>query len=74
LKLSKLVAPVVMKILSLTLSWKLVCLNLKRIIFLKIEILSSFTYPQVVSNLYEFLLNIEDILKNVSNQTLDGPH
>jgi len=42
-------------------------------------ILSSFTHPQVVSNLYEFpLLNTkEDILKNVGNHTVDDvlvPH
>jgi len=42
------------------------------------KILSSFTHPQVVSNLYEFLSSAEqkkgDILKNVGNQTVDGRH
>jgi len=31
------------------------------------KILSSFSHPQVVPNLYEFLIK-EDILKNVGNQ------
>jgi len=35
------------------------------------KILSSFIHPQVVSNL---LNTKEDILKNVGNQTADGPH
>lgn len=38
------------------------------------KILSSFTHPQVVLNLYEFLSSAEhkeDILKNVSNQRQD---
>jgi len=43
-------------------------------------ILSSFPHPQVVPNLYEFLSHAEhthtqkDILNNVGNQTVDGPH
>jgi len=41
----------------------------------KIKILTSFTHPQVVPNLYEFLLlNTKEDLKNVGNQTVDGPH
>jgi len=32
--------------------------------------LSSFNHPQVVL----FHQNTKDILKNVSNQTVDGPH
>jgi len=37
----------------------------------------SFTQPQVVPNLYEFLYfaeHKEDILKNVRNQQIDGLH
>ncbi len=38
----------------------------------------SFTHPHVVPNLYECLSsaehNKEDILKNVGNQTVAGPH
>jgi len=44
------------------------------------KILPSFTHPQVVPNLYElilysfFLLNTkENIVKDVCNQTVDGP-
>jgi len=39
------------------------------------KILSSFTHPQVISNLHEYLSSAKhkDILKNVSNQTVDGP-
>jgi len=38
-------------------------------------ILSSFTHPQVVSNLYEFIYFAEHrILKNVGNQTVDVLH
>jgi len=39
--------------------------------------MSSFTRPQVVSNVYEFLFLLntkEDILKNVGNQRVNGPH
>jgi len=51
-------------------------LAFKVIVHFKMKILSSFTQPQVVSNLnYGFLLNTkEDIFKNVGNQTVDGPH
>jgi len=37
------------------------------------KILSSFTHPQIVPNLCEFLSSAEhkDILKNVSNQTVN---
>jgi len=42
------------------------------------KILSSFTHPQVVPNLYEFISSVEhkkkDILNNVGNQPVDGPH
>jgi len=41
------------------------------------KLLSSFTYPGVVANLYEFLSSVEHkgrYLKNVSNQTVDIPH
>ncbi len=40
------------------------------------KILLSFTHPEVVPNLYEFvlLLNTEDILKNVGKQTVDGSY
>ncbi len=41
------------------------------------EIMSSFTDPQVVPNLYEFLFSVEHkkkCLKNVGNQTIAGPH
>jgi len=40
-----------------------------------LKILSSFTHPQVVSNLYEFLSSAEnkDISKNVGKQTVDVP-
>jgi len=54
--------------------------QLKEISFhLIIYILSSFTHPQVVSNLtwmnFILLLNTkDDILKNVGNQTVYGPH
>jgi len=50
--------------------------TLKGIVHLKKKKLSSFTHPQVVSNLYEFLLlnTKEDISKNVSNQTVDRPY
>jgi len=36
----------------------------------------SFTHPQVVIKLYDFLLlnKKEDILKNLGNQTFDGLH
>ncbi len=36
----------------------------------------NITHTQVFPNLYEFLLlnTKEDILKNVGNQTLSGPH
>ncbi len=50
----------------------------KRIVNPKMKILSSFTHPQVVPNLYEFfyfLLNTkEDILKKVCNQAVLGHH
>jgi len=36
-----------------------VCLLFKGILHPKIKILSSFTYPQVVANLYEFLSSAE---------------
>ncbi len=37
------------------------------------NMLSSFTHPHVVTNLYEFLmLNTKDILKNAGKQTVDG--
>ncbi len=46
----------------------------KGIVHPKITIL-SFTQPQIVPNLYEFLFfllnTLEDILKNVNNQTVD---
>ncbi len=37
--------------------------------------MASFTDPQIVPNMYDFflLLIIEDILKNVGNQTVVGP-
>ncbi len=39
------------------------------------NILSSFTRPHVVPNLYEYLLNTKaDITKNVANQSVDGSH
>ncbi len=43
----------------------------------KMKILSSFTHPQVVPNLNEFLSSAKhkiNILKNACNQTVDGPH
>ncbi len=40
--------------------------------------LSSFTHPHVVLNLYEFLSYVEqhldNIWKNAGNQTVNGPH
>uniref|UniRef100_A0A673JCD0 Plexin-B1-like n=1 Tax=Sinocyclocheilus rhinocerous TaxID=307959 RepID=A0A673JCD0_9TELE len=46
------------------------------IIHAKMKIQSSFNYPQVVPNLYEFLSlsTKEDILKNVGNQTVTATH
>jgi len=42
----------------------------------KKSVFISFSHPQVVQNLYEFLLldTKEDILKNVGNQTVVGLH
>ncbi len=43
----------------------------------KKKIMSSFTHPQFVPNLYYFFLLLntkEDILNNVGNQTVDGSH
>jgi len=36
------------------------------------NILSSFTQPQVVPNLYVFLEEYEETLKNMGNQTVFG--
>ncbi len=51
---------------------------LKGIVHPKMKILSSFTHPQVVPNLYEFLCSAEhtkeDILKKVCNQAVLGHH
>jgi len=53
--------------------------NIKRIGDPKIKILSSFTHPQVVLNLYEFLSSAEQkkqtlMLKNMGNQAVNtGP-
>ncbi len=41
------------------------------------KIMSSFTPPHVVLNLYDFLASVEDkerYLKNVGNQTVDGSY
>ncbi len=47
----------------------------KGTVCLKMNILSSFTHPHAVPNLYEFLSAVEqDILKNVGNQTVDSSH
>ncbi len=49
----------------------------KGIVHPKMKILSSFTHPQVVPNLYEFLVlpnTKEDILKKVCNQAVLGHH
>ncbi len=46
----------------------------KGIVHPKIKILSSFTHPNVVPNLYRFLSSKEDILKNVDNQTVFRSH
>ncbi len=48
----------------------------------KMKMLSSFTHPKVVPNLYEFLYSIKYtiyilyiyILKNIINQKVDGSH
>jgi len=51
--------------------------HLKGIVHFKMKIWSSLTHPQVVSNLYDFFFLLEtkeDILKNIGNQTVDGPH
>ncbi len=50
--------------------------TLNMIVHPKIKMLSSYTQPHVVPNLYSFLsVNIkEDILKNAGYQTVDGPH
>ncbi len=50
---------------------------LKGIVHPKMKILSSFTHPQVVPNLYECLCSAEhkeDILKNVGNKAILGHH
>jgi len=47
--------------------------TVKGIVHPKIKILSSFTHPQVIPNLYEFHQK-DDIMKNMDNQTFDGPH
>ncbi len=48
-------------------------LGLKGTVHPKMKILSSFTYPQVVPNLYECLCS-EEILKKVCNQAALGHH
>ncbi len=58
----------------------LTLLQVKGIVHPKMKILSSFTHPQVVSNLYEFLCSAKHkeefffILKKVYNQTVLGHH
>lgn len=37
------------------------------------KILSSFTRPNIIPNLYDFLKSTKEILKNVVNQTLAPP-
>ncbi len=48
-------------------------INIKGIVNPKMTILSSFTHPHVVPNLYAFLSSVEhkDNLMNVGNQTVD---
>ncbi len=48
-------------------------INIKGIVNPKMTILSSFTHPHVVPNLYAFLSSVEhkDNLRNVGNQTVD---
>jgi len=36
--------------------------------------LKSFTDPQVVTNLYEFLFSVVEFLNNMGNQTVNGPY
>ncbi len=51
--------------------------NFKGIVYPKMKILSSFTHPQVVPNLYEFISAVDNkrrILKNVGNQSFGGSH
>ncbi len=50
---------------------------LQGIVHPKINILSSFTYPHVVPNLYEFLSNVEQkkiFKKMLKKQTVAGSH
>ncbi len=62
-------------------NWGLFQLNsitdLKGIVHPKVKIQSSFIHTHAIPNLYEcffFLLNSKDnILKNMGNQTVDGP-
>ncbi len=52
--------------------YKLTVTYIKGIVHPKILILSSFIYPHVVPNLYDFLSSVEhkDDLKNVGNPTV----
>ncbi len=52
-------------------------INIKGVVHPKMKILSSFTHPHVVPNLYECLCSAEgkeDILKNVGNRAVLGQH
>ncbi len=54
---------------------KTLTISIKGTVHPKMKILSSFTHPQVVPNLYEFFLlpnTKEDILKKVCNQAVLG--